>query len=98
MLYYGVSLFILQRKNISRNNAGFCSHFCKKCFMHLTRRCVALFLWVTVLSPSIGPGLCWHAGIASAETVLRVEGESARPLTLRDVGFAHLPRTSVQVP
>ena len=65
--------------------------------MHLTKRCVALFLWVTVLTLSIGLGLCWHAGIASAETVLRVEGESARPLTLRDADFAHLPRTSVQV-
>ena len=35
--------------------------------------------------------------MASAETVLRVEGESARPLTLRDADFAQLPRTSVQV-
>jgi hypothetical protein len=29
--------------------------------------------------------------------VLRVEGESARPLTLHDADFAHLPRISVQV-
>ena len=84
-------------KNISGNNTGFCSFFCKKCFMHPTRRCVTLFLWMTVLSLSIGPGLCWHARMASAETVLRVEGESTPPLTLRDADFAQLPRTSVQV-
>jgi hypothetical protein len=66
--------------------------------MHLTRRCAALFLWVTAVSSlSIGPGLGWRAGVASAETVLRVEGASARPLTLREADFAHLPRTSVQV-
>ena len=66
--------------------------------MSLTRCCAALFLWVTgVFSLSFGPGPCWHAGVASAETVLRVEGESAHPLTLHDADFAHLPRTSVQV-
>src|SRR5262245_41091492 len=97
-LNYGVSLFILQGKNVTGNNAGFCSFFCKKCFMHLTRCCAILFLWVTaVCSLSCRPGPCWHAGVAAAETVLRVEGESARPLTLRDADFAHLPRTNVQV-
>ena len=98
MLKYGVSLFILQDKNVTGNNAGLCSFFCKKYFMQLTQRCAMLFLWVTaVCSLSCGPGPCWHAGVAAAETVLRVEGESARPLTLRDADFAHLPRTSVQV-
>ena len=98
ILNYGVLLFILQDKNVTGNNAGFCSVFFKKRFMPLIRRCTALLVWViAVWSLSCVPGTCWHAGIATAEIVLRVDGESARPLTMRDTNFAHLQRTSVQV-
>src|SRR5215813_6520013 len=86
------------RRMFSRKHAGLCSLCCQKRFMHLTRPYAVLFIWVTaVLSLSCMPGPCWHAGVASAETVLRVEGESAHARTLRDADFAHLPRTSVQV-
>src|SRR5215831_12504353 len=86
------------RRMFSRKHAGLCSLCCQKRFMHLTRPYAVLFIWVTaVLSLSCMPGLCWLVGVASAETVLRVDGESARPLTLRDADFAHLPHTSVQV-
>jgi len=66
--------------------------------MHVARRCAALIVWVTaVFSLSLAPDTGRYASTAAAETVLRVEGEGARPLTLRDADFAHLPRTVVQV-
>ena len=54
-------------------------------------------MWMATVVLALVPGLGRHMGVAAAETVLRIEGETARPLTLRDVDFAQLPRTSVQV-
>jgi DMSO/TMAO reductase YedYZ molybdopterin-dependent catalytic subunit len=66
--------------------------------MRAAKRCATLIVWVTaVWSLSLAPGTGRHASIAAAEAVLRVGGEGARPLTLHDADFAHLPRTVVRV-
>lgn len=65
--------------------------------MPVARRCATLIVGVTaVWSLSLAPGTGRHAS-AAAETVLRVGGEGAPPLTLRDADLAHLPRTVVRV-